>query len=199
MRVMDRTKLAPQPLALLRSNDICFLGIARSCAAAGLPVLPITFDWAGAGPWYSELSCCVPAGHGIPNPYQQPAEAAKALVQIITEINQQRRASPLLLGSSDTNLMFMLDNQESLAGLTRNMGSADFEAIRGDVIRKDSCAELLRAGSVPIPITYVCTAPSQIAQIVDAVTYPCIYKPLEKDYGQTFYARHGGSKAIEIA
>lgn len=195
---MGSSGAAHPPLALLRSNDICFLGIARGSAAAASPVRPICFDWPGAGPWYSERSRVLSEPARIENPFQQPEQAARQLAEILARWGAESGQRPLLLGSSDANLMFMLEHQPQLAPLTRNMGPVDFGALRGEVIRKDECAEVLRSGDVPLPQTFALDRLDQIPRIVEEVRLPCLYKPAEKDTGQTFYARHGGLKAVEV-
>lgn len=185
------------PIVVLRSNDCCFLGIVRGLVAAGRPVVPIVFDWPGSGPWYSEHSEVVPAPIRIPNPHADPSAAASAMIEIGCSLLAEWHERLLLVPSSDTNLMFLLDHYDSLAPYFLLAGGRSFDEPRMDVVRKDSAASLLAAAGVATPKTWACLKASDIDLVSEEVAYPCIYKPVTKDYGQTFYARHDGLKAIE--
>lgn len=187
------------PIVVLRSNDCCFLGIVRSCVAAGHRVVPIVYDWPGSGPWYSEHSDLVKAPLRIPNPYGDPAGALAAMIEIGRSLLAVWRERLMVVPSSDTNLMFLVDHHAALAPYFRLAGGRAFDEARMDVVRKDSAASLLAEARIPIPRTWACLKPSDIHSIADQVSYPCIYKPVTKDYGQTFYSRHGGLKAIECS
>lgn len=185
------------PMVVLRSNDCCFLGIARSCAASGRPIVPIVFDWAGSGPWYSERSNVIPDPLRIPNPYREPERALEAMIEIGRTLLAEWHERLLIVPSSDTNLMFLLDHHEALSPYFRLAGGERFDEARLDVVRKDTAATRMEAAGVAIPGTWACLKPSDIEPIADEIGYPCIYKPVVKDYGQTFYAVHDGLKAIE--
>jgi len=185
------------PLVVLRSNDCCFLGIARGCAAAGIPIVPVTFDWPGAGPWHSERSGVVRDPVRIPNPYQHAEAACIAMMALGERLLARYGERLMVVPSSDTNLMFLLDHYQRLSPWFRLAGSPDFDAPRRDVVRKDSAARLMAAGGVAIPRTLACLKEGDIEPVAAEISYPCVYKPVEKDYGQTFYAAHRGIKAIE--
>lgn len=189
-----RTRL---PMVVLRSNDCCFLGIARGLAAAGHEIIPVIFDWAGSGPWYSERSEIIRDPVRIPNPYKEPEAALQAMVDLGQKLLARFGERLMVVPSSDTNLMFLLDHHASLSPYFRLAGGPDFETARIDVVRKDSAAVLLDARGVAIPETHACLKPDDIARIAEQISYPCVYKPVVKDYGQTFYATHGGLKAVE--
>ena len=185
------------PMVVLRSNDCCFLGIARGCAEAGIPIVPVVFDWPGAGPWYSERSGAVPEPVRIPNPYQFAEEACLAMIELGERLLAEWGERLLVVPSSVTNLMFLLDHHVRLSPYFRLAGSTDFDAARLDVVRKDSAAVLLEQGQVEIPQTLACLKPGDVDPVVREIRYPCVYKPVVKDYGQSFYAAHDGIKAIE--
>ena len=185
------------PMVILRSNDCCFLGIARGCAAAGIPIVPVVFDWPGAGPWYSEQSAILPEPVRIPNPYQFAEEACLSMMTLGEQLLAEWGERLMVVPSSDTNLMFLLDHHSRLAPYFRLAGGIDFDAARRDVVRKDSAARLLAAGGVVIPQTLACLKESDIEPVAEEIHFPCVYKPVEKDYGQSFYAAHQGIKAIE--
>lgn len=184
------------PYAVLRSNDVCFLGILRSLAAAGAKSVPFTFTWEGAGPWYSEASRHVVDPVTMPNPFAEPLAARDAMVAAGKRLADKHGERLLAIPSSDTNLMFLLDHWEAFAPYYRIMGAADFLEARPDVVRKDRCAELLEAGGVAAPKTRRCASVDEIEPAVADMIYPCVYKPLAKDYGQSFYRAHGGNKAV---
>jgi predicted ATP-grasp superfamily ATP-dependent carboligase len=184
-------------MVVLRSNDCCFLGIARGCAAAGIPIVPVVFDWPGSGPWYSETSPLVADPVRIPNPYQFAGEACEAMVELGRSLLAEWGERLMVVPSSDTNLMFLLDHYDRLAPYFRVAGDRDFDASCLEVVRKDTAAERFAAAGVPIPLTLACLKPGDVEPVARAMTYPCVYKPVAKDYGQSFYAAHGGLKAIE--
>lgn len=184
------------PLLVLRANDVCYLGSLRSCGAAGVDAAAVEYSWPGAGPWYSAHSRWVTSPATMSNPHGDREQALRDLITVATGIRETTGARPLAVPSSDTNLMFLLDHAQALEPHLRMMGSPDHERGRPDVVGKDSCARLLEAGGVAIPQTFACLAPEDVDPIVEVVPYPCIYKPRTKDYGQTFYARHDGEKAV---
>lgn len=194
---MNESHRSRPPMVVLRSNDCCFLGIARGCAAAGIPIVPVTFDWPGAGPWHSDRSGVIPSRVEIPNPYEYPEAACAAMVELGRELLAKWDERLMVVPSSDTNLMFLMDHFERLAPFFVLAGSRDFEGVRRDVVRKDSAAVSMAAAGVDIPQTLACLKREDIEATVSQARYPCVYKPVEKDYGQSFYAAHGGSKAIE--
>lgn len=186
------------PLIVMRSNDICFLGILRSCRAANIPVIAITFDWPTAPHWYSEYSCCLKQRYEIANPFTDTKLAASQLAAILKTLHGQWGQRLMTLPSSDTNLMFILDHYAVFEPYILLMGDRDFAQPRLDVIHKLHCAALL-GKTLPglVPETESCSDVKDIDRIVDKMNYPVIYKPATKDYGQTFYSKHGGYKAIE--
>ena len=186
------------PVVVLRSNDVCFLGIVRSCAAAEIPVIAVTFTWPGARRWYSELSCHLSEQHVIANPHEYPDQARAALVALGAALHRRYGQRLLVLGSSDTNLMFLSDCHAELMPCFRFMGDRDLDAGRFDILHKGRCARLLAEAGVATPLTHAVSTEDDIARAVHEMVYPCIYKPAVKDYGQTFYAAHRGEKAISV-
>lgn len=185
------------PMVVLRSNDCCFLGIARGCSVAGIPIVPVIFDWTDSGPWYSNLSNRIHDPIEIPNPYEHPDEACAAMVELGEQLFAEWGERLMVVPSSDTNLMFLLDYFHELAPYFRLAGDRAFEGERRNVVRKDTAAVLMKEGDVAIPETFACLKKSDIEEVIQRAPFPCVYKPVEKDYGQSFYAAHGGSKAIE--
>jgi predicted ATP-grasp superfamily ATP-dependent carboligase len=186
----------PLPYVVLRSNDVCFLGCLRSLAAAGAESIPVTFTWPGAGPWYSEASRHFRDPIVIANPFAETRRAADQFIEAGKRLTDKLGDRPLAIPSSDTNLMFLLDHYEEFEPYYRMMGAKDFGAARMDVVRKDTCSELLERGGVALPKTRACLSSADIERVVAEMVFPCVYKPLKKDYGQSFYRAHGGSKAV---
>ena len=145
------------PLIIIRGNDICYLGIVRSCYEANIPCVVVKFSWPGSGPWYSEFSKYQPESITIDNPFTHADSAAKQLSLAFEGLYKKWRQKLLVLPSSDTNYMFVLDHYEQFADYILLMGSRDFQSPRNDVIHKASCAELLMASAPEIvPMTYSC-------------------------------------------
>lgn len=188
------------PLILFRSNDICFLGILRACRAAGIPVVVFKFTWPGANEWFSERSTVERSEIEIPNPFEYPREAASATLQALRKLAERHGQRLMALPSSDTNLMFLLDNYADFSRYIRLMGRSDFSASPQDLVDKWACYRTLEA-TLPhmVPASRRCASAADIPAIVDSLHYPVVYKPATKDYGQTFYQAHGGKKAIECA
>ena len=188
------------PVVVLRSNDVCFLGILRSCYAAGIEAIPVTFTWPGAPTWYSESSRYFSNELTISNPFTNGSVAAMEFRDIVARLCREYHEPVMVIASSDTNLMFLLDHYEMLAPYIRMFGHQDLHQPREDVLNKQQCAELLSL-NVPhlVPVTAHCASHADIENAVDSVVYPAIYKPTVKDYGQTFYRMHKGNKAIECS
>lgn len=184
------------PIVALRSNDYCFLGALRGLAAAGTEAIPVVFDWPGAKPWYSERSRHFGAARVIANPHTHGAQALAELAELGAKLADAYSGRRMVIPSSDTNIMFLLDHWRELEPYYRVVGDREFDASRIEVVRKDDCAELLEAGGVPVPVTRRCRLPGDVDRAVAEVPMPCVYKPAVKDYGQTFYARHGKRKAV---
>jgi predicted ATP-grasp superfamily ATP-dependent carboligase len=190
--------LPDSPLIVIRSNDICFTGIIRGCAAASIPVISITFDWDGAPDWLSEDSVHLGEHYEIANPYTDADLASEQFLLILRRISQRYSHKLMVLPSSDTSLMFLQDYHAIFSPYILFMGSADFQKPRFDITHKASCA-LLLSSSAPelVPKTLHCDSFDKVEAVVEQMIYPAIYKPAVKDYGQTFYALHNGLKAIE--
>lgn len=186
------------PIIVLRSNDICFLGILRSCRASGIPVIPIIFSWPGAPVWHSELSEGFYHPHAIANPFTDAKTAATQLSQILKQLFKQFGQKLMVLPSSDTNMMFLMDHFEQFSPFAVMMGNREYAEPRHDVIHKFECTkQLAKTCAKHVPVTLRCNNKSDIDAVVENMIYPAIYKPAVKDYGQSFYRNHNGNKAIQ--
>ncbi len=185
------------PCVVLRSNDVLFTGILRSLNAAGASSVPVVFSWPGAGPWYSEHSRWFRQPVTIANPHQFPEQAVHDMVMLGQQLTARWGERLMVIPSSDTNLMFMLDHYEHFAPYFRMMGDRQFNAPRLDVVDKAKCTELLAKGGVGVPYTWPVRSISDVEHALEHMRFPCVYKPITKDYGQTFYRLHQGKKAIQ--
>ncbi|NKC00887.1 MAG: hypothetical protein GKR90_20655 [Pseudomonadales bacterium] len=186
------------PVIVIRGNDICFLGIIRSLGRAGIPFRTISFTWEGAKPWWSESSRFFSRDYSIANPFAEPKQALQDLIRIGEALLSEFGRPLLTIPSSDTNLMLFLDNEELLNRYYVLQGDREFASYRSDVAHKFECFELLSTSDSAIcPHTLRCSATDHIPHVVDNMIYPCVFKPAVKDYGQTFYAKHAGLKAVE--
>ena len=190
---------AALPMVVLRSNDICFLGILRSCAAAGVPSIPVVFSWPGAPAWWSEHSRHFKDPKTIPNPFDAPDAAADAFCALGERLLAQYGQRLMVLPSSDVNLMFMVRYWARFSAYFRIMGDRSFDAPREDILAKDRCMALLADAGVRVPLSASCRHADDVEVVAEQMRYPCVYKPAEKDLGQSFYRAHGGDKAIEVA
>lgn len=187
------------PLVALRANDVCFLGILRSCGIAGIPVLPLVFDWPGGGPWFSEASRYYHDPVTIPNPPDDEAGAIAALIELGKRLTDEHDCRLLIVPSSDTNLMLLQNHFEALAPYYLQMGATHFSSPRFDIIRKDALATTLQEAGIPLPHSVTSLSERDIEPAVTEAVYPCLCKPTQKDYTQSFQRRHDMSKAIECA
>lgn len=187
------------PVVAIRSNDNCFLDILRCCGTAGIPVVPVVFTWATAGPWYSEYSryYCNPVK--ICNPAEDEQASIAGLLDLGKKLFSDFGQRVVIIPSSDTSHVLIQKHFEELNPYYLQMGAADFSNDVYDIASKDIfCARLSDAG-IGIPDSYPCLCADDIPQIVDAVSYPCIYKPVLKDTSNTFYTAHQGLKAVECS
>lgn len=188
------------PLIVIRGSDICFLGIIRSCRAANIPVVAITFTWPSAPQWYSEYSDCLDERYEIANPFTDAELASDQLKSILQKLFSKWEKKLMMLPSSDTNYMFLLDYFEKFSEYICLMGDKDFAQPRYDVMHKASCSELLMSNAPEVvPKTLRCHKAEDIDFVVENMVFPAVYKPAVKDYGQTFYQKHDGNKAIEVS
>ena len=186
------------PVIIIRGNDICYLGILRSCYEANIPCIAVHYSWEGASTWYSDASKYKPPIISIPNPFSDPKLAIEILRTELRALSMKWGQKLLVLPSTDTNYMFVLDYYEYLKDFIFLMGARDFGKPRYDVVHKAECADLL-SEFMPenVPITFRCNSLEQIDKVINEMVYPAVYKPAVKDYGQTFYRLHDGNKAIE--
>ena len=180
----------------MRSNDICFLGILRSLASCEVPVVPIVFSWDSAPEWYSEKSRYFKNPRSISNPFEAPGEALCELVAIGKDLASQWGEKLLLIPSSDTNLMFILENYDELKDYFKFIGGKTFEENRIDVIDKFECYQSLEKAGVCLPKTIPFVGIPSLEEQLKGFRFPCVFKPRVKDYGQSFYRHHGGYKAV---
>jgi predicted ATP-grasp superfamily ATP-dependent carboligase len=189
-----------RPALVFRGNDISYYGIISSLASHQLPYYSVLFDWKGSPTWHSSKSSLQGTTIVIPNPYEHPLNAAESLEKQLKVICGKIHSKLIAIPSSDTNLTFIVDYWEIFSSYLAVMGSPEFDDPRTDVLNKARCMHLLNSGSENLaPISFRCARQEDIAEIVNEVTYPAIYKPSTKDYGQSFYRSHNGSKAVECA
>ncbi len=185
------------PLVVLRANDVCFLGILRACARADVPVVPVVYDWPGAGPWFSDRSRHLRDAQLIPNPAEDPEGAVAALADLGRRLADRHGRKLMIIPSSDTNLMLLQNHFEPLNPYFLQMGTPGWDRPRLDVIAKDGFAVVMAAHGIPIPQTLPCNGVQDIERVVNAIRLPCVYKPSVKDYSQSFQNTHDRRKAVE--
>ncbi len=186
------------PAIVFRGNDICFLGIIRSLAKSGIPHRSVIFTWPGAKTWWSEKSDFYNKDILISNPFTDPFLALDELIRAGKQLLSKWGQPLLAIPSSDTNLMFLLDNEEILSPYFTLMGDKKFTSYRNDVAHKYQCFKLLSESPLNLcPATFHCKKASDISDIIKKISYPAIFKPSTKDYGQSFYVNYKGLKAVE--
>jgi len=183
-------------VVVLRANDVCHLGILRGLFRAGARVVEVVWTWPGARPFWSEASRVPRETVRIPNPADDPARAVAALEALGRRLVEETGTRPLVLPSSDTALMLVLDHHERLGRWFRMMGRADLDGAPGNVVDKAVCARALAAAGCPVPVTRGVSGPEDVVRAVRDVPTPAVFKPAVKDYGMRFYARHRRAKAV---
>lgn len=187
-----------KPILVIRGNDICFLGIIKSLSKSNIPFETITFTWNKAKKWWSEESTFFKKNIIIENPFSCPEIALNQLISHGKNIIDKWGEPLLTLPSSDTNLMFFMDNEEELNPYYRLIGDKKFNSFRSDVANKYSCFKILSEGCSNLcPKTVECKNINDISTAIKDLKYPTIFKPTTKDYGQSFYAKYRGMKAVE--
>ncbi len=185
------------PVVVIRSNDVCFLGILRSLAAVKIPAIPVIYSWNGAPEWFSENSRHFRNPVRIPNPFEDEQGAVRALAGLGSELVAKHGRRLLLLASSDTSLVLVQNHYGLLSKWFDLIGSEGFQDSRVDVLDKGKCSDLLAAAGVAVPAYQKVDGLEDVERAVTGAVYPSVVKPVLKDYGQTFYRIHGGLKAIE--
>ncbi len=187
------------PVVVFRANDICFLGIIRSLSLHNIPFRTVDFTWPNASPWWSEFSIYYKPDIHISNPFDSEIAALTLLISEGKKLRKEWGQPLLAIPSSDTNLMFLINNEDILSPYFTLMGDKNFDSYRRDIVDKYECSRLLCLNGLEknIPKTYPCYKMADISNIKDNIVYPCIFKPSVKDYGQSFYSMHQGLKAVE--
>ncbi|WP_119680558.1 carboxylate--amine ligase [Indioceanicola profundi] len=183
---------------ILRSNDICHLGIVRALKAAGVRTVAAVFDYPGAPDWLSDATAAADRTVRIPNPGADEAGAVAALEQLGIEEGADGRR-PMLWASSDTGLVLFGRNEERLGKRFRFLGEEPDGRVPWRTLDKGRTAAILDAAGVGQPLTLACSTSGEIPAVAAAMRYPCVYKPAVKDLTQSFYRGHGGLKAVTCA
>ena len=102
------------PVIVMRSNDLSFLGIIRSLGREKIPFRSIVFTWKKANTWFSEKSKYFKKNYSIPNPQENNETALVEMVKIGQLLLKEFKQPLLIIPSSDTNLMFLINNEDTL-------------------------------------------------------------------------------------
>ncbi len=158
----------------------------------------VVFEYDGSPPWYSRHSRYLSDTVEIANAFTEPGRARDDFLVAVRELSKQWEQRLMVLPTSDTNLVFLMENYEQFEPYIRIMGDRNFDAARWDLVHKYSCHEILRTKStVKQPQTTYCGSIGEIDAAVEAMNFPVIFKPCTKDLGQTFYSSHNGLKAVK--
>lgn len=187
-----------QPVVVLRSNDICYYGIISSLRDSAVPCISVIFDWEGSKPWFSEQSKAFDASITIANPYTDELLAVEQLGSFLKDQFELFGQKLLVIPSSDTNLMFIAEHWELWSEYISIMGNAAFDDPRMEIVHKNLCMEILNQGDEQYaPQSWSYAPGDSLEALVNSATFPVVYKPAVKDYGQSFYNKHNGLKAVE--
>ncbi len=184
------------PVVILRSNDICFQGIIRSFGSAEIPCISIIFDWQNSKPWLSEKSKYFDEHYTITNPAQDPNQAFNELLKIGEKLFHKYKQKLFLIPSSDTNMALIDIDANKLEEYFLFIGEKEFTKFRSDVFNKEKTFQAL-SNNTSIPQTFSCKDKDDIPYICKQIKYPCVFKPAQKDFSQSFYSKHKGLKAVE--
>jgi D-aspartate ligase len=190
--------LVPKPpVIVIRGNDICFLGTLRSLGRKKIPFKTVIFDWDNSPTFYSKHSKYFSSDFIIPNPFTNPEGALNKLIEIGEKLLGEFKTKFLVIPTSDTNLMFFINNENILQKYFLILGEKKFLSYRSDITNKNKCFSILtKKVKENCPQTFQCNNIDDIKNIPSSIKFPVVYKPSFKDYGQTFYKKHNGAKAI---
>ena len=187
------------PVIVMRSNDLSFLGIIRSLGREKIPFRSIVFTWKNAHTWFSEKSKYFKKDYRIPNPHENNKTALVAMVKIGQLLLKEFNQPLLIIPSSDTNLMFLINNENTLNKFFVLNGCKKFKTYRADIADKFYCSSLVTKKYPELcPKTFKCESNIEIDLLIKKTLYPVIVKPSVKDYAQSFYAKHNGMKALTV-
>jgi predicted ATP-grasp superfamily ATP-dependent carboligase len=187
------------PVIVMRSNDLSFLGIIRSLGREKIPFRSIVFTWKKANTWFSEKSKYFKKNYSIPNPQENNETALVEMVKIGQLLLKEFKQPLLIIPSSDTNLMFLINNEDTLNKFFVLNGCKKFKNYRADVADKFHCSSLITKKYPELcPKTFKCESNMEIDLLIKKILYPVIVKPSVKDYSQSFYAKHNGMKALTV-
>ena len=187
------------PVIVMRSNDLSFLGIIRSLGREKIPFRSIVFTWKNAHTWFSEKSKYFKKDYRIPNPHENNKTALVAMVKIGQLLLKEFNQPLLIIPSSDTNLMFLINNENTLNKFFVLNGCKKFKTYRADIADKFYCSSLVTKKYPELcPKTFKCESNIEIDLLIKKTLYPLIVKPSVKDYAQSFYAKHNGMKALTV-
>ena len=180
---------------LPRANDTLFLGALRSLNQLGSDVIPLTYQWDGSPKWHSSKSKFFNSETPVTNPH---LSQEKYVSDILNTIAQKGIESPFYLPTSDTNLIPLYKNKKLVQNVSYFGDRSNFQLIDAFNNKGLLYAELLK---LDIPTPKTCYLPN-ICQftpnLLSPLSFPIIFKPAEKDTGQTFYSLAKRHKAVEI-
>lgn len=185
------------PVVVIRSNDHCFLDILRSCGSEGIPVIPVVFTWEGAGAWLSEKSKYYNAPVKICNPAENENLAKEQLLELGKMLSLKFGAKILIIPSSDTSLIFLQKYFKEFSAYFYQMGHGDFTHDCLRELSKAGFAHVMEESGVNIPETLDVVHEGDVAGVVKKTKYPCVYKPVVKNIGNSFQREHDQKKAVE--
>ncbi|MCB6203658.1 ATP-grasp domain-containing protein [Extibacter muris] len=185
------------PVVVIRSNDHCFLDILRSCGSEEIPVIPVVFTWEGAGAWLSEKSKYYTDSVKISNPAENENLAKDQLLELGEMLNLKFGTKILIIPSSDTSLIFLQKYFQEFKTYFYQMGHGDFTQDCLKELSKAGFADLMEERGVNIPETLDVEDEKDVDIVIKKTKYPCVYKPVVKDIGNSFQRAHNQKKAIE--
>jgi len=193
------SKQSKLPVVVMRSNDLSFLGIIRSLGREKIPFRSIVFTWKTAHTWFSEKSKYFKKDYNIPNPHENKESALIEMVKIGQLLLEEFKQPLLIIPSSDTNLMFLINNENTLNKFFVLNGCKKFKTYRADIADKFYCSSLVTKKYPELcPKTFKCESNIEIDLLIKKTLYPVIVKPSVKDYAQSFYAKYNGMKALTV-
>jgi predicted ATP-grasp superfamily ATP-dependent carboligase len=165
--------------------------VIRSLAQINIDVVSVIWDWPGSPSFYSDQSRHLGRSVRIANPGREPELARNDIRTLLTDLNREYGAPPLLMPTSDSILNFLLGSP-SLWPLGRLANAWDFETT-AHLLDKYHLSQKIISTSIHQPTTLRCTK-----EVSQAMALPFVVKPALKDATNSFYAEFSGAKALFI-
>ncbi len=186
------------PVVILRANDISFLGLIRSIGEiSSTDIYPVVFYWKDNPTWHGEKSKFFSNITIIENPATDANVALKQMINLGKELKSKYGRKAIVLCSSDVNLFFFIKYETHLSEYFSLPGDRKLSNFSAKLADKSNVTKIFKKNLSHFnPITDYISNLDEISKLKRWDIFPCIIKPAEKDFTQSFYRENNSLKAI---